>query len=136
MGDLYLLRMDLVTRLAHCTAADIENWLRRLNLTTQFQTVDRGSPRRFSQENSLEIAFISALTKCGVPPRRACSVAGDWIMRNRAGTLPGLWVVRDGNLGDVDEYKYGVLDELALPPDNPSNQEGKAPAGMYCCHTT
>jgi hypothetical protein len=54
---------------------DIENWIARLDLSTEFEETVRGRARLFSRENALELAFIAALVRGGAIPSKAAVYA-------------------------------------------------------------
>jgi hypothetical protein len=90
-----------VAALAACSTTDIENWIKRLTLTTDFPDVGRGNRRIFSEENTLEIAYISALTKSAVSPRAAVPIAAKWLSLSPS---PSYWVIADGDYASPLEY--------------------------------
>ncbi|GEO16001.1 hypothetical protein [Microvirga aerophila] len=54
---------------------DIENWIARLDLSTEFKETVRGRARLFSRENALELAFIATFVRGGASPSKAAVYA-------------------------------------------------------------
>jgi hypothetical protein len=54
---------------------NIETWLARLSLHTQYEQTVPGKARKFSRDNALEIGLIASLVKAGMKPAEAAKVA-------------------------------------------------------------
>jgi hypothetical protein len=60
------------------SARDIDNWLVRLPLTTDYGPMGRGRARSFKPDNALEIALIAALVKARISAGDAASRMGSF----------------------------------------------------------
>ncbi len=57
--------------------ADVENWIYRLELSTDYAETTPGKARNYSRANVLELAFLAAMIKTGWPPRKAVGIVRD-----------------------------------------------------------
>src|SRR5688572_27063798 len=80
------------------TPRDVENWIARLPLATHFEPTVRGRARRFSRENVLEIAFITALVRGGVAPSEAVAISYLYIAPDSSMSAKNFLVFRAGDI--------------------------------------
>lgn len=71
--------------LAQTTRNAFNYWLRAGLLSTTFTETQPGVARVLSRENILEIAFMSAATEIGMPPREASGFVAGWLAKERSG---------------------------------------------------
>jgi hypothetical protein len=58
---------------------DIENWVSRLKLSTEFHETVRGRARLYSRANTLELAYIAALVRGGAELSKAAVFAAGFV---------------------------------------------------------
>lgn len=105
---------------------DVENWVKRLNLSTTYHKPEHGLPRLFSRLNGLELAFVAALVRGGATPAKAAAYARLFVLDARYGRLGKKWkswfVFARGNLDhavgtneiDVDNPEIKKLNATTL----------------------
>src|SRR5262245_47100852 len=54
---------------------NIESWIARLSLTTQYEPTVQGKARKFSRDNAVELGVIANLVKQGMKPAAAAEIA-------------------------------------------------------------
>ena len=75
---------------------DVENLLARGLLSTFYEKAGRGRARRYSKENVLELAVVSALSADRrMPIKRAVEVAAKIVALHAVGKLPSIVIIRD-----------------------------------------
>lgn len=105
------------------SSRDIENWLSRGELSTNFKPTTQGKARMMSRANALELAFLSAFVKCGVKFATAVAYAAMYVRHDRAGRVRE-WIYFDPTLGaehalGTDSLTVSDLKDLAgksIPP--------------------
>jgi hypothetical protein len=73
------------------TQRQVENWLGRLPLVTQYEPTVQGRARGFSKDNVMEIGLIDRLVKGGMKPAAAAECAAELFKAIR-GRKPHGWV--------------------------------------------
>lgn len=109
--------VDQVVKAISASQRDIENWIGRLELSTQFMAPGRGRPRVFSRENAIELGFIAALVRAGVDPSKAVAYARSMLSYLRYDNLREWLVFRAGDVSraiatDTPDFTT-LLDRLA-----------------------
>src|SRR5215217_9689697 len=75
---------------------DVENWLARGLLTSDYERTVRGRARRYSKVNVLELALVSSLSSDRrIPLKTAAEIAEKVIGFHAAGNLPNIIIIRD-----------------------------------------
>lgn len=133
MTEDLLLSVSQVAELANCSVRDVENWVRRLPLKSAVQKVTRGQPRRFSGRNALEIAFISALTKCGLRAQKATQMAGRWLDLEELEVLAPYWVIFDGTADQAHHVGMAMFDWFFKTSDEPPDPDAFTPPPDVLC---
>ena len=93
--------------LAQTTRNAFNYWLRVGLLTTTFTETQPGVARALSRETVLEIAFMSAATEIGIPPREASGFVAGWLAKDRS-ARPQKFHAQRGGRGN-----WGVLNDDA-----------------------
>jgi hypothetical protein len=70
------------------TNRDIENWIKRLKLSTRYHTPEQGKPRLLFRDNCLELGFIAGLVRGGALPSRAVLFAASFLRAWKPPALP------------------------------------------------
>jgi hypothetical protein len=101
------------------TSFDIANWMRKIQLSTEYMEVERRSPRLYSRENVLELTFLAALVKCGMSPAAAANYAYEFVQsinrpKNRKHSKFENWMVFPS--GEHPVVEIGDRAELAFVP--------------------
>lgn len=113
---------------------DLENWLRRIELSTEFEPTSPGRERLFSRSNALELAFIAALVKAGAPPRRASALSVFFLdlMRSEPEQFPKWFAFPAGN----PDWAFVIEepDQKAFDGLRASAKERNAPAVFAFVH--
>jgi hypothetical protein len=99
---------------------DVENWIRTLDLRTSYRPTIQGSPRYYTRDNVLELAFISAFAKAGIRPGIGVVHAYEHVQMSKSTALPEWTVFRPGipnSLLHTDDLNSkAVTDFLAASP--------------------
>lgn len=90
---------------------DIENWIARLELSTQYDSPERGKPRLLSRRNALELGFIAGLVRGGATPARAAIFAKSFLRMGR--DVREWFVFPAGDLTRGDGSDQPDLDKLS-----------------------
>lgn len=69
------------------TNRDLENWVSRLDLATDYHQPDRGRPRIFSRLNAIELGMIAAFVRGGATPSSALAFARSFVEDAKVGRL-------------------------------------------------
>jgi hypothetical protein len=71
------------------------------------------------------VAFLAALTKCGVRPKKGIEVVQNWLVAHDLGILPKFWVMYEGNPDENFEFTYEPIDEVMprLEPPDPDDEQ-------------
>ena len=83
-------------------------------LRTSYREHKRGGARRFSWENTLELAFIASQMRLGVSAPRASAYCHEWMAKLRAGTLEKFCIVIADKTGDNYFIGESLKDVMAL----------------------
>jgi hypothetical protein len=110
------------------TPRDIENWIGRFEFSTDFEATSRGKARMMTKANTLELAFVAALTAAGVKVSEAVAYAAMYVRqfnaeRRGAGKLRE-WFIFDAESGahsaiGADELTTAKLAELTRKSNPP-----------------
>ena len=110
--------LDQILPAIGASQRDVENWLRRLGdkLGTEYQQAGRGRARGYTIENTLELAFLSALSNAGVPLTTSAGLAGSWVAEYDSPTFYPYWSFRNGQpqRGAAIDDSYRLKDILVL----------------------
>jgi hypothetical protein len=79
MKELAMKTIADILPVVNASAKDIENWISRLDLSTEYEETVRGRARRYSRVNTLELAFIAALVRGGAAPSKAAAYARTFV---------------------------------------------------------
>jgi hypothetical protein len=60
---------------------NIESWIARLSLSTEYEATVQGKARKFSRDNALELGVIASLVKQGQKPHYAAKIAAELLDR-------------------------------------------------------
>lgn len=114
-----------ITEIEAATGAskiDIDNWIRRQALATEYTSPPRGLSREYSYENALELGFMGALVAGGVKPSRAAPYVASLLRNVQAGRPREFLVFRGADPTTAvatDEIKPATLDQLGPAGDAP-----------------
>lgn len=68
-------RTSDIAEAASVATVDVDNWMKRLELRTDFENPGRGRSRTYSYDNALEISFLGRLVELGLKPSSAAAYA-------------------------------------------------------------
>ncbi|MET4214382.1 hypothetical protein [Bradyrhizobium sp. LA2.1] len=83
------------------TSRDLENWVSRLDLETDYHQPERGRPRMFSRNNAFELGMIACLVRGGASPSSALAFTRAFVQdakRRRLDAWRRWFVFPAGNL--------------------------------------
>lgn len=103
---------------------EIETWIARkdqIGLRTVYADTVGGSARKFTRENVLELAGLTALVKVGLAPRHAVAFAEIIVDNDRLGRRQRKWLVfQAGDLTraiETDSLDSAILEQTATEAD-------------------
>lgn len=82
---------------------NIESWIARLSLTTQYEPTMQGKARKFSKDNALELGLIGKLVKQGMKPVAAAEVAVQLLRTMKAKKPKGFLTVLPGGTYTISD---------------------------------
>lgn len=85
--------MDMagLASLSGASPLDIQNWLKRLSLTTRYAKTTQGKAQKFNRENAVEICMIGRLVRSGMSPAEAAKRV-HILFKQCEPYIPGGWV--------------------------------------------
>ena len=71
LDQLATMDMAELASLSGASTLDIQNWLKRLSLTTRYAKTTQGKAQKFNRDNAVEISLIARLVRTGMAPAMA-----------------------------------------------------------------
>jgi hypothetical protein len=71
LAQLATMSLAELATLCGASTLDIQNWLKRLSLTTRYAKTMQGKAQKFNRENAVEICMIARLVRSGISPAEA-----------------------------------------------------------------
>jgi len=93
MWEIVMITMNELLAIIPATRRDVENWLERMELRTEYEKTVRGRPRNFTKENAIELAALANFVQVRISPSAAAALAH--------------MVVRNARVGKVREWFIG-----------------------------
>lgn len=81
------MRLSQIEPVLGASRLDVGNWLNRQTMTSHFDEVVSGQARRFSYQNTVELALVAAFVAAGMPVSKAIAWARPFVTEARG---PGL----------------------------------------------
>lgn len=112
--------MDMagLANLSGASTLDIQNWLKRLSLTTRYAKTTQGKAQKFNRDNAVEISLIARLVRTGMAPAMAAErvrlLFKQWELNQPLGWVVFFCEEKDSALGVLCEDEPPTAKTLDL----------------------